>query len=113
MEVMLQSLVRPARSGVTVNCGDGNTRILYPGISIQALDGQEACAACACRAALANYPCPKCLVHHDDLEEIDRNFAPRTTEDMQGVYLESQSAATKTLSEEILKQYGLHATDVR
>lgn len=32
---------------------------------------------------------------------------------MQGVYLKSQSAATKTLSEEILKQYGLHATDVR
>jgi hypothetical protein len=95
-----------------VTCGDLRTRVLYPGVSIQALDGQEACAACACRAALANYPCPKCLVHHDDLDEIDRDFTPRTTEDMQQVYLESQSAATKTLAEEILKRYGIHATDV-
>jgi len=106
------SLVKPARSGLTMKCGDLKTRVLYPGVPIQALDGQEACAACACRAALANYPCPKCLVHRDDLDKIDQDFTPRTTEDMQQVYLESQLAATKTLSEEILKEYGLHATNV-
>ena len=76
MEVMFKSLVTPARSGLTLNCGDLKTRILYPGIPIHSLDGQEACAACACRAALAKYLCPKCLVHHDDLDKIDQDFMP-------------------------------------
>lgn len=109
---MFKPLVKPAQSGVTLNCGDQNMRVLYPGIPIHALDAQEACASCACHASLANYPCPKCLVHHDDLDKIDQDFMARTTEDMQQVYLNSQSATTKTLSEEILKQYGLHATNV-
>lgn len=100
-------------NGMALYCGDKIKRVLYPGIPIEALDGEEACSACACRAALANYPCPRCLVHHNQLDMIDKKYPPRTTETMQRVYQDSQTAGTKTLAEDILKEFGLHATKVR
>ena len=104
--------MKPSRSGMSLRCGDQIQRVLYPGIPIEALDGEEACSACACRAALANHPCPRCLVHHNQLDLIDEQFIPRTTETMREVYRASQTASTKTAAGDILKEYGLHATEV-
>ena len=112
MKVIFEPIKQPARTGIALFCADHIARILYPGIPIEALDGEEACAACACRAALANYPCPRCLVHHNQLAEIDKKFPPQTTQTMQQVYLNSQAAATKTAAEDILRNHGLHATEV-
>jgi hypothetical protein len=112
MDVIFDPVKQPARAGMTLKCGDHICRVLYPGIPIQALDGEEACAACACRAALANYPCPRCLVHHNQLDMIDEQFTPRATDTMRQVYLDSQAAATKTMADDILKKHGLHATKV-
>ena len=112
MKVIFEPIKQPARNGIAALCGDRIQRVLYPGIPIQALDGEEACAACGCRAALANYPCPRCLVHHNQLAEIDGQFTSRTTETMQQVYIDSQCATTKTMAEDILKKHGLHPTEV-
>jgi hypothetical protein len=97
---------------MALSCGDKVQHVLYPGIPIQALDGEEATWASACRAALANYPCPRCLVSQSDLDKIDQSFTPRTTETMQQVYEDSLVATSKTASENILKAYGLHRTQV-
>src|ERR1700683_2169108 len=86
MGVIFEPMENPSRSGMTLRCGDSIQCILYPGIPIECLDGEEACSACACSAALANHPCPQCLVHHDQLDLIDRQFIPRTTETMRQVY---------------------------
>jgi Plavaka transposase len=110
--VMFEPLEKPSRSGMSLRCGDQIQRVLYPGIPIEALDGEEACSACACRAALANHPCPRCLVHHNQLDLIDKQFIPRTTETMREVYRASQEASTRTAAGDILKDYGLHATEV-
>lgn len=98
---------------MALSCGDKVKRVIYPGIPIQALDGEEATWASACQAALANYPCPRCLVQHSDLDKIDKSFTPRTTETMCQVYEDSLVATSKTASENILKAYGLHRTEVR
>jgi hypothetical protein len=95
-----------------MTCGDNVDRVIHVGIPIQALDGEEATSACACRAALANYPCPRCLAYHTDLHNIDHTFIPRTTETMRKVYNDSQAATSRTAAENILKNYGLHATKV-
>ncbi|KIM72356.1 hypothetical protein PILCRDRAFT_93491 [Piloderma croceum F 1598] len=110
MGVIFKPMENPSRSGMTLRCGDSIQRVLYPGIPIECLDGEEACSACACHAALANHPCPQCLVHHDLLDLIDRKFIPRTTETMRQVYYNSREAPTKTAAEDILKAHGLHAT---
>jgi hypothetical protein len=110
---MFEPLEEPSHGGMTLRCGDRIQRVLYPGIPIEALDGEEACSACGCRAALANHPCPRCLVHHNQLDLIDRQFTPRTTETMRQVYRDSQAAVTKTSADDILRAHGLHATEVR
>jgi hypothetical protein len=51
-------------------------------------------------------------VHHNQLDTIDEQFTPRTTDTMRQVYLDSQAAATKTAADDILKKHGLHATKV-
>lgn len=110
--VVFASLEARSHHGETIHCGDGITRVLYPGFLIESLDGEEAAMFCCCRAALANFPCPKCLVPKDQLHHIDRKFKPRTTKSMQQVYQLATDAPSKTQKEFILQNYGLHYTKV-
>lgn len=66
----------------------------------------------ACRAAHANFPCPRCLVHKDDLNKITKVFPARTVDHMRQVYTNAMNAPNKTERERILQNYGLHQTKV-
>jgi hypothetical protein len=102
------SLGRRSRRGEAHLCNDGMTRILYPGILIESQDGEEASYFCACRAATANYPCPKCLVHKSELHHITKSFEPRTSESMRFVLERVSQATLKTAKEKILQDHRLH-----
>jgi hypothetical protein len=95
-----------------MRCPDGLVRVFHPGILIESLDGKEAAYFTACRAALANYPCPECLVHKCDLHRITSQFELRTTATMRAVVAKASKKHTKTDKEWILKSYGLHDIDV-
>jgi len=109
---VFQTTRGPSNHGVAVRCGDTTIRNVYPGIHIESLDGEEAAAFCCCRAALANYPCPKCLVHKAQLQEVTKSFTPRTVESMREVIQQAAVAQSKTATENILKEYGLHNIEV-
>ena len=85
---------------------------MYPGILIESQDGEEASYFCACRAALANYPCPKCLVHKDELHHVSKEFSVRTSESMRAVIQEASVAPTKAKKEKKLQDHGLHDIEV-
>ncbi|EGO29424.1 hypothetical protein SERLADRAFT_433403 [Serpula lacrymans var. lacrymans S7.9] len=108
--IVFKTLQRPARHGEAMKCGDSHNRIIHPGIPIKSLDGEESCVVTAMWAALANYPCPKCLVHHNELHNINGTFEPRITKTMQKAYLDSTRAPNKSEAERILQSRGLHAT---
>jgi hypothetical protein len=55
----------------------------------------------------SNYPCPVCLVHKDDLINLDKDYPLRTTESMRDVVFEAQATPTVAEGEMILKAYGL------
>ncbi len=55
-------------------CNNDIKGILYLGILIGSQDVEEASYFCACQAANANYPCPKCLVHKSELHCITKTF---------------------------------------
>ena len=76
------------------------------------VDGEEGCMLTTTHVALANYPCPKCLVHHDELYNIDGCFKAHTVESMKRVYDNAVNAANKTEAERILQDYGIHKTEV-
>jgi len=107
------SLKPHSQCGDTHHCNDNITRILYPGVLIGSQDGEEASYFCACRAATANYPCPKCLVHKSNLSNITMTFEPRTSESMQSVLERASQATSKTRKEKILQDHGLHDIKVR
>ena len=109
---MFASLVGPSHHGDCLNCGDMIERVIYPGILIKSLDGEEACASCGTRAANANHPCPGCLVHHDDLHRLSMVFVPRSTETMKAVVRASRAATTKAEAERLLQVHGLHDVEV-
>jgi hypothetical protein len=102
------SLGPRSRRGEAHLCSDDIVRILYPGILIGSQDGEEASYFCACRAATANYPCPKCLVHKSQLHRITKSFKPRTTDSMRSVFEQASKATSRTSKEKILQDYGLH-----
>ena len=82
------------------------TQILYPGILIESQDSEEASYFCACRAATANYPCPKCLVYKLELHHITKSFEPQTSESMRSVLERASQATSKTAKEKILQDHG-------
>jgi hypothetical protein len=109
---MFASIQQRARCGDTVKCADQLARVLFPGIVFHSLDGEEACWVAAVRSALAKYPCPRCLVHQDDLHNITKEYPIRTVLNMQQVYEDAVNASTKTERERILQGSGLHFTKV-
>ncbi|KAJ7220703.1 hypothetical protein GGX14DRAFT_559495 [Mycena pura] len=106
-EVILASLERRSRNGEALRFGDGVTRIGHPGILIESMDFEEIAAWLSLRNSRSNHPCPKCLVHHDDLHKLFKRSDRRTPEEMFRVLTQ---AATLNASqrEELLKAYGLH-----
>jgi Plavaka transposase len=111
---VFSSLRQRSHSGEAMRCGDGVTRVLYPGILIESQDGEEANYFCACRASgHANHPCPKCLVDKNQLHNITGTFEPRTSESMRAVIRRASRAETKIDKEKILKAFGLHDIPVR
>jgi len=112
MEVIFGPIRDRLHSGDAKTCCDDCIRVLYPGIPFSSLDGEEGCSITAMRAAFSNFPCPKCLVHHNELHKIDGTFEPRTTAQMQQVYIDAMNAPNKTEADRVRQEFGLHNTEV-
>jgi len=106
------SLGRRSRNGEAHICNDNITRILHPGMLIESQDGEESAYFCACRAATANFPCPKCLVPKAQLHDITKSFQQRTTKSMRAVFECAVHTNSKTAKEQIFQAYGLHDVKV-
>ncbi|KAK6966673.1 hypothetical protein R3P38DRAFT_2815922 [Favolaschia claudopus] len=111
LSVIFSSLKSKSWNGEPIECYDNQIRLFHPGFLIESMDGKEDAYFNACRAALANYPCTKCLVHKDDLHRLTAEFVMRTGAAMQSVVCRARNAATKGEKEEILKKHGLHDVD--
>ncbi|KAF8584946.1 hypothetical protein K439DRAFT_1646749 [Ramaria rubella] len=111
LRIVFKSLKGPSKRGETVKCADEIACVFFPGIPIQSLDGEEAVASCATRGASADHPCPRCLVHHDDLHKCTLQGVLRTVKVMHDVYKWAKNACTKAEVEKILRQHGLHLVE--
>lgn len=109
--MVLASLGSRSRNGETLRFGDGVTRTAYPGVLIESMDFEELAAWLAIRNSRANHPCPKCLVHHQDLHKLSERSDRRTPDSMQAV-LARTKYLTATEREEVLKSYGLQNLEV-
>lgn len=109
--MVLASLESRSRNGEALRFGDGVTRIVYPGILVESMDFEELAAWLAIRNSQANHPCPKCLVHHEDLHKLSADAELRTSASMRRVLNEATNLQA-TEREELLKSYGLQFFEV-
>ncbi|KAJ7731024.1 hypothetical protein B0H16DRAFT_1733441 [Mycena metata] len=106
-ETVLASLEPRSRNGEVLRFGDRVKRIAHPGILIESMDFEELAAAwLAIRNSQANHPCPKCLVHHEDLHKLSVHAELRTSASMRRI-VERATRLQGTQREELLKSYGL------
>ncbi|KAJ7759514.1 hypothetical protein B0H16DRAFT_1313294 [Mycena metata] len=105
--VVMASLEARSRNGEALRFGDGVTRVAHPGILIESMDFEEMAAWLAIRNSRSLHPCPKCLVHHNDLHKLFKRSDRRTPESMQAILTRAENL-NATQREELLKSYGLH-----
>lgn len=112
LSVIFGSLRSRGRCGEAMECGDLIRRVIYPGIPIASVDSEESWALTSTRTGLAEYPCPKCLVSNCEQHKLVSKFKLRTVGAMKQAFEEAMCSSTKSASEKILQQNGLHATFV-
>ncbi|KAJ7213901.1 hypothetical protein GGX14DRAFT_563480 [Mycena pura] len=95
-------------NGATFKFGDGVFRTAIPGILIQSMDFQEIAAWLAMCSSQAKYPCPKCLVPSDQLEQLTKHFAHRTIDMMRRTLAKARRQLTKGDKERVLRGKGMH-----
>ncbi|KAG1844256.1 hypothetical protein C8R48DRAFT_780313 [Suillus tomentosus] len=110
LSVIFGSLRSRGRCGEAMECGDLIRQVIYPGIPIASVDSKESWALTSTRAGLAEYPCPKCLVSNCEQHKLVSEFKLRTVGAMKQAFEEAMRSLTKSASEKILQQNGLHAT---
>lgn len=110
--LVFASLKGASLIGSAVNCGDLVIRVLWPGVLIVSMDGEESFYFCASKATSANIPCTNCLVHKDSLSLLTLHSEPRTSTAMQKVYREAQRILAKTAREAYLTAFGLRDVPV-
>ena len=86
--------------------------MVFPGIPIHFLDGEEAWWTCAAQGSASDHPCPHCLVYKRDLHKVLNNCTVHTVKDMCQAYKQAMAAPTKAAGEEIMKMNGLHKVEV-
>ncbi|KAJ7136183.1 hypothetical protein C8R44DRAFT_609077, partial [Mycena epipterygia] len=72
--IFVKTLQHQASGGKCITCADTMTRVLFPCLPILSLDDEEACICAATHAALADFPCLQCLVHHDQQHNSSRKI---------------------------------------
>ncbi|KAK7034389.1 hypothetical protein R3P38DRAFT_3185238 [Favolaschia claudopus] len=111
LSVIFSSLKSKSWNGEPIEWYDNRVRLFHPGFLIESMDGKEEAYFNGCRAALANHPCPKCLVHKDDLHCLTKVFTMRASEATESTICRARNAPTKGEKERILKKHGLHDVD--
>ncbi|KAJ3555276.1 hypothetical protein NP233_g12248 [Leucocoprinus birnbaumii] len=108
----LMKVLADKQDGVHVECGDGITRVLFPGILILSADYEEQAVMALIRGFQGSFPCPVCLVPAGSQPHLTTQFPLRTQEDTQDTVRKARAAGmNKTMAEQILKEKGLRRVD--
>ncbi|KAG1864363.1 hypothetical protein F4604DRAFT_1893404 [Suillus subluteus] len=104
---ILSSLASKSHMGQWFECPDNIQRWFFPIILILSADYEEQCVISLIRGIKCLWPCPVCLVPHDELLNILKCYPPRMSTHSQEVLKAAWAKATAKEKEEKLKEYGL------
>ncbi|KAG1738384.1 uncharacterized protein EDB91DRAFT_1237752 [Suillus paluster] len=105
---ILSSLATKSNMGQWFECLDRVQRWFFPLILILSSDFEEQSTMSLTRGVRALWPCPVCLVPHDELSDTSHCYPRRTSCDLQAILATARVKDTAEEREETLKDYGLH-----
>ncbi|KAH9038489.1 hypothetical protein EDB85DRAFT_2287447 [Lactarius pseudohatsudake] len=105
--MIVQLIVTHSKTGCWLECGDGVERWLFPIVLILSADYEEQCVMSLTRGAMSNFPCPICLVKHDKLTDLTKNWPRRTAAHTQEIVQQAQSFTCARDCEALLSKFGL------
>ncbi|KAG2150890.1 hypothetical protein DEU56DRAFT_908528 [Suillus clintonianus] len=104
---ILSSLASKSHTGQWFECLDNIQRWFFPIILILSADYEEQCVMSLIRGIKCLWPCPVCLVPHDQLLNTLKCYPCWTSAQLQEVLKAARDEATAEEKEEKLKEYGL------
>ncbi|KAG2090404.1 uncharacterized protein F5147DRAFT_748245 [Suillus discolor] len=90
-----------------VNFKNAHPTWFFPSILILSADYEEQCVMSLTRGIKSLWPCPVCLVPHDDLLDTLKAYPRRTSDQSQNVLQVARGKQTAEERDDMLKQYGL------
>ncbi|KAG1881469.1 hypothetical protein C8R48DRAFT_744221 [Suillus tomentosus] len=95
---ILSPLASKSSTGQWFECLDSIQRWFFPSILILSADYKEQCSL---------WPCPVCLVPHDNLLDALKTYPRRTSDQSQNILQVARGKQTAEERDDTLKQYGL------
>ncbi|KAL0059303.1 hypothetical protein AAF712_013951 [Marasmius tenuissimus] len=104
---ILESVVIMSEVGIRLRCGDGVIQMLYLILLALSADYEEQCVICLIRGVKGNYPCPRCMVHKEELADLSRTWKERSVKDTADILNEVIDLEFKNDQEALLKEHSL------
>ncbi|KAG2108167.1 uncharacterized protein F5147DRAFT_745794 [Suillus discolor] len=105
---ILSPLALRSSMGQWFECLDNLQRWFFPLILILSADYEEQCVMSLTRGIKSLWPCPVCLVPHDELLNTLKTYPCRTSDQSQNILKVARDKETAEERDNTLKQYGLH-----
>ncbi|KAG1838862.1 hypothetical protein DFJ58DRAFT_718667 [Suillus subalutaceus] len=103
---ILSPLASKSSTGQWFECLDSIQRWFFPSILILSAD-YEQCVMSLTRGIKSLWPCPVCLVPHDNLLDALKTYPRRTSDQLQNILQVARGKQTAEERDDTLKQYGL------
>ncbi|KAG1886896.1 uncharacterized protein F5891DRAFT_1200395 [Suillus fuscotomentosus] len=104
---ILSPLVSKSSTGQWFECLDSIQRWFFPSILILSADYEEQCVMSLTRGIKSLWPCPVCLVPHDNLLDALKTYPRQTSDQSQNILQVAWGKQTAEERDDTLKQYGL------
>ncbi|KAG2750897.1 hypothetical protein P692DRAFT_201839120 [Suillus brevipes Sb2] len=104
---ILSPLASKSSTGQWFECLDSIQHWFFPSILILSADYEVQCVMSLTRGIKSLWPCPVCLVPHDDLLDALKTYPRRTSDQSQNILQVARGKQTAEERDDTLKQYGL------
>ncbi|KAG1861504.1 hypothetical protein DFJ58DRAFT_715418 [Suillus subalutaceus] len=104
---ILSPLASKSSTGHWFECIDSIQHWFFPCILILSANYEEQCVMALTRGIKSLWPCPVCLIPHDNLLDTLKTYACRTSTQSQDILQAAQDKGTAEERDNLLKQYGL------
>ncbi|KAI6010037.1 hypothetical protein BKA83DRAFT_4467647 [Pisolithus microcarpus] len=108
---LLETIEKESQTGCWVNCWDGIVCCFFLVVLILSANYEEQAVMALVRGVKSNFPCPICLIPHDDISKFPAQCELRTSDNVVKVLQEACSQETAEKGEQILIWQGLRDVD--